>query len=110
MISTSRHSQPSTMNQQPATRVAIIGAGVSGLAAAKCLLDEGIQPVVFDQAAEIGGVWNFSEDEPDGGGPGYRSLHTNTSRQITAFSDFPFRDSAPDFPGRAQVLDYLNHY
>ena len=27
-------------------RVAVIGAGVSGLAAAKCLLDEGLEPVV----------------------------------------------------------------
>ncbi len=91
-------------------RVAVIGAGVSGLAAAKCLLDEGIEPVVFERAAEVGGVWNFHEEEPDGGGPAYRSLHTNTSRQTTAFSDFPFPASLPDFPARAQVLGYLNDY
>jgi dimethylaniline monooxygenase (N-oxide forming) len=91
-------------------RVAVIGAGVSGLAAAKCLLEEGVEPVVFEQSAEIGGVWNFHEDEPGGGGPAYRSLHTNTSRQTTAFSDFPFPSSLPDFPARAQVLAYLNDY
>jgi len=102
--------EPSTPNHQPSTSVAIIGAGVSGLAAAKCLLDGGIRPVVFEQSAEIGGVWNFHEEEPDGGGPGYRSLHTNTSRQITAFSDFPISSSAPDFPARGQVLDYLHDY
>jgi dimethylaniline monooxygenase (N-oxide forming) len=98
------------MNHQPATSVVIIGAGVSGLAAARCLLNEGIRPVVFEQTAEIGGVWNFHDEQPSGGGPGYRSLHTNTSKQITAFSDFPFPHPAPDFPGRAQVLDYLNSY
>ncbi len=33
-------------------RVAVIGAGVSGLATAKCLLDEGLEPVVFEQKQE----------------------------------------------------------
>src|SRR5579859_7914953 len=49
-------------------RVAVIGAGISGLAAAKCLLDEKLVPVVFEQAAEIGGVWNYHEEQPAGGG------------------------------------------
>jgi cation diffusion facilitator CzcD-associated flavoprotein CzcO len=70
-------------------RVAVIGAGISGLAAAKCLLDEKLVPVVFEQATEIGGVWNYHEELPAGGGVMYRSLRTNTSRQTFAFSDFP---------------------
>ena len=48
-----------------AKRVAVIGAGVSGLAAAKCLLDEGLTPVVFEQSAHIGGIWNYDERLPD---------------------------------------------
>jgi dimethylaniline monooxygenase (N-oxide forming) len=99
---------PSARHQRG--RVAVVGAGVSGLAAARCLRDEGIEPVVFEQAGEIGGVWNFHEEEPGGGSPAYRSLRTNTSRQTTAFSDFPFPAAWPDFPARAQVLAYLNEY
>lgn len=91
-------------------RVAVIGAGVSGLAAARCLRAEGIEAVVFEQTGEIGGVWKFHEEEPGGGGPAYRSLRTNTSRQTTGFSDFPFPSSLPDYPTRAQVLVYLNKY
>ncbi|HUZ03360.1 MAG TPA: NAD(P)-binding domain-containing protein [Thermomicrobiaceae bacterium] len=91
-------------------RVAVIGAGASGLAAAKCLLDEGLEPLVFERRAEIGGIWNFDEALPDGGGPAYRSLRTNTSRHVCGFSDFPFPDGLPDFPARADVLDYLWHY
>ena len=67
-------------------RVAVIGAGVSGLAAAKYLLDEGLEPVVFEQKSEIGGLWNYHEELPDGGGVMYRSLRTNTSKQTLAFA------------------------
>lgn len=94
----------------PIRRVAVIGAGMSGLAAAKSLLDEQLVPVVFEQAAEIGGVWKYHEDLPGGGGVMYRSLHTNTSRQTFAFSDFPLAESLPDYPERGAVLQYLQDY
>lgn len=92
------------------SRVAILGAGLSGLTAAKCLAEEGLEPVVFEQSAEIGGLWNYHEDAPDGGGPAYRSLRTNTSKQVSAFSDHPFPEETPDFPTRAEVLQYLHRY
>lgn len=91
-------------------RVAVIGAGISGLASAKCLLEEGFIPVVFEQATRIGGVWTFDESLPEGGGPAYRSLITNTSKQTTAYSDFPFPADFPDFPARASVECYLCEY
>jgi cation diffusion facilitator CzcD-associated flavoprotein CzcO len=37
--------------------VAIIGAGASGLVAAKVLLDDGFNVTVFDRQRELGGVW-----------------------------------------------------
>ncbi len=91
-------------------RVAVVGAGLSGLTAAKCLGEEGIEPVVFEQSAEIGGLWNYHEEAPDGGGPAYRSLKTNTSKEILALSDHPFPQNTPDFPPRAAVLEYLHSY
>jgi dimethylaniline monooxygenase (N-oxide forming) len=91
-------------------RVAVIGVGVSGLAAAKCLLDEGLEPVVYEQASPIGGLWNYDEALPDGGGVMYRSLHTNTSSHTLAFSDFPLPETAPDFPHHREVLRYLRDY
>lgn len=91
-------------------RTAVIGAGACGLITAKCLLDEGIEPVVFEQSKKIGGLWNYSEDLPDGGSLAYRSLRTNTSKQMMALSDYPFPETLPDFPNRAEVLQYLNDY
>jgi dimethylaniline monooxygenase (N-oxide forming) len=90
--------------------VAVIGAGASGLAAARCLLAEGLRPTVFERAAHPGGVWCFDPARPDGGSPAYRSLHTNTLQQVTAFSDFPFRDDLPDYPPCGEVVSYLNAY
>ncbi len=47
-------------------RVAVVGAGPSGLAAAKHLLAVGAfeRVDVFEQQAEVGGVWNYSAEPP----------------------------------------------
>src|SRR4051794_9453658 len=98
------------MSPSTIKRVAVIGAGVSGITAAKALFEEGITPVVFEQGSAIGGVWTFDEALPDGGSPAYRSLRTNTPKRPTAYSDFPFPEELPDFPTRADMVDYLNAY
>lgn len=41
-------------------RVAIIGAGVGGLASVKCCLDEGLEPTCFERSEDIGGLWRYS--------------------------------------------------
>jgi flavin-binding monooxygenase-like protein len=75
-----------------------IGAGAYGFIAAKCLLEAAIEPVVFEQTERIGGLWNYAEDLPDGGSPAYRSLRTNTSKQLMALSDYPFPEPCLTFP------------
>ena len=47
-------------------RVAVIGAGASGLTAIKCCLDEGLEPVCFERSGYIGGLWHYTEDVVDG--------------------------------------------
>lgn len=42
-----------------AKRVAVIGAGSSGLTSIKCCLDEGLEPVCFESSDDIGGLWKF---------------------------------------------------
>ncbi len=42
-----------------AKRVAVIGAGSSGLTSIKCCLDEGLEPVCFESSDDIGGLWRF---------------------------------------------------
>jgi len=66
-----------------------------------------LEPVILEQTAVAGGLWVY---RPDGAGPAYRSLRTNTSKQVTAFSNAPFAAGLPDFPGRAEVEAYLLAY
>lgn len=43
-----------------AKRVAIVGAGVSGLASIKCCLEEGLEPTCFERSEDLGGLWRFT--------------------------------------------------
>lgn len=43
-----------------AKRVAVIGAGVSGLSSIKCCLDEDLEPTCFERTNDIGGLWKFT--------------------------------------------------
>ena len=50
------------MDSRPFKRVAVIGAGLSGLVSAKHLKDVGIEDVVvYERSADIGGVWSVYE-------------------------------------------------
>uniref|UniRef100_A0A3B5R9S6 Flavin-containing monooxygenase n=1 Tax=Xiphophorus maculatus TaxID=8083 RepID=A0A3B5R9S6_XIPMA len=40
-------------------RVALIGAGPSGLTSVKACLDEGLEPTCFKSSNDIGGLWMF---------------------------------------------------
>jgi len=71
--------------------VAIVGAGPSGLVAAKQALDAGFDVTVFEASDDLGGQW-YTTAAHSGVWP---AMHTNTSRAMTAFSDF---DAPADYP------------
>ncbi|CAL1372948.1 unnamed protein product [Linum trigynum] len=89
------------MADQHQKRIAIIGAGISGLLACKYALSKGFQPTVFESQNGVGGVWR-------------RTLSTTklqNSKPTFQFSDFPWPDSVTvEFPTHNQVLDYLQAY
>ncbi len=91
-----------------AVRVCVIGAGLSGLAVAHALKDRGIGFVCLERAADVGGIWR----QPEAGerGPGYRSLHLNTAKQLTGYADFPMPDSYPLYPRHSDVAAYLRSF
>jgi dimethylaniline monooxygenase (N-oxide forming) len=84
--------------------VAIIGAGVAGLASAKSALEYGLEPTVFERASELGGLWR------PGSGLVWPGLTTNISRFTCAFSDHAWPAGTPDFPGAPAVASYLLSY
>ncbi|XP_035683487.1 flavin-containing monooxygenase 5-like isoform X1 [Branchiostoma floridae] len=93
-----------------AKRVAIIGSGASGLAAIKCCLDEGLQPVCFEKGTDIGGLWNFKEEALPGFASVYRSTVTNTSKEMMCYSDFPIPKEYPNFMHHSWVIKYFRLY
>ena len=83
-------------------RVAIIGAGISGLCTAKLLMTLGYDVEVFDKEAEVGGVWAASRRYP--------GLATQNPKDTYAFSDFPMPADYPEWPSGSQMQAYLRVY
>src|SRR5215217_5272115 len=88
--------------------VCIIGAGASGIAAAKALHQRGIPFDCFEASDSVGGLWVFRN--PNGRSAAYRSLHINTSRDRMQYSDFPMPSNYPDFPHHTQIAAYFDTY
>ncbi|PQQ20466.1 flavin-containing monooxygenase FMO GS-OX-like 9 [Prunus yedoensis var. nudiflora] len=105
--------------------VCVIGAGPSGLVAARELRKEGHRVVVLEQNHDVGGQWlydpNVEGEDPLGRTPSlkvhsslYTSLRLISPREIMGFTDFPFsvkkgRDMRR-FPGHRELLLYLKDF
>ncbi|XP_063096249.1 dimethylaniline monooxygenase [N-oxide-forming] 2 isoform X2 [Cavia porcellus] len=90
-----------------AKKVAVIGAGVSGLISLKCCVDEGLEPTCFERTEDIGGLWRFKENVEDGRASIYKSVITNTSKEMSCFSDFPMPEDFPNFLHNSKLLEYF---
>ena len=86
--------------------VAIIGAGPSGLAAARNLDRQGVAWVGFDLAGDVGGLWNI--DSPRS--TVYASAHLISSARTTEFAEFPMPADTPDYPDHRRLLAYFRDF
>ncbi|XP_067323770.1 flavin-containing monooxygenase 1-like isoform X1 [Anolis sagrei] len=91
-------------------KVAIVGAGISGLVSLKCCLDEGLEPTCFERSDDIGGIWQFKENVEEGRPSIYKSLISNSCKEMSVFSDFPYPEDFPVFLPNARLLEYLEMY
>lgn len=90
------------------SRVCLIGAGSSGIAAAKALFEAKIPFDCFETSDRVGGNWVFGN--ANGMSSAYEGLYINTSRERMAYSDFPMPRSYPDFPHHTQIASYFEAY
>ncbi|NIZ90901.1 flavin-containing monooxygenase [Kineococcus rubinsiae] len=83
-------------------KIAVVGAGPSGLSTAAVLQQFGHDVVVFEKAPDVGGVWSATRAYPD--------VATQDDRVSYAFSDVPHAGDAPVHPTGAHVRAYLERY
>jgi cation diffusion facilitator CzcD-associated flavoprotein CzcO len=82
------------------SRYCIIGAGAAGVSALQQLRQAGYEVECFEKTDRVGGHWHTD----------YDALHLITSRNMTAFDDFPMPADYPHFPRRDQVRAYIESY
>lgn len=86
--------------------IAIIGAGPSGLAAARNLQRQGIAFRGFESHADVGGLWDI--DNPRS--TVYQSAHLISSKRTTEFAEYPMDDAVADYPSHRELRDYFRGF
>ena len=79
-------------------RIAIIGAGISGIAAAQSLRKTGHDVQVYEKSSRIGGVWAM----------GYPGVRLQNTRDQYRLMDVPWSPKPDLHPTSAQVQQHLN--
>jgi cation diffusion facilitator CzcD-associated flavoprotein CzcO len=90
----------------PDATYAVIGAGPSGLAAARNLQRRGIPWTGYELGHDVGGLWDID-------GPRstvYESAHLISSKRTTEFAEFPMAESVADYPSHRELLAYFRDF
>ncbi|CUH67309.1 Cyclohexanone 1,2-monooxygenase [Thalassovita gelatinovora] len=87
-------------------RLALIGAGPMGLAAAQLLAALKIDFQGFELHSDVGGLWDI--DAPRS--TMYDSAHLISSKKMTEFANFPMRDEVAEYPSHRELKQYFQDY
>ncbi|CAN0062920.1 unnamed protein product [Scytosiphon promiscuus] len=82
--------------------VAVIGGGVSGLAAVKAFTERGHIVQGFERSHDVGGVWELTRSCPD--------IRTQSPKDLYHFTDQPYGEKVPEWPSGTEVHAYLHSY
>lgn len=97
-------------------RVAVIGAGIAGLAAVKYCKEANLDVDAFEQTDNIGGTWVYTDKTGfDKHGlkihsSMYRNLHTNLPKEVMGFQDFPFTGFERSYVTPHEVMEFLERF
>ena len=89
-------------------KIAVIGAGPSGITAIKNFADLGFEVTAFERCQGVGGNWRFND--PSGHSSVFETTHIISSKYTSFYEDFPLPESASDYPSHIELLDYFNSY
>ena len=83
-------------------KVAVVGGGVSGLAAAKAFAERGHDVHGFERSHDFGGVWEPSRSYP--------GVHTQSPKDLYHFTGHDYGQEVPEWPTGPDVHSYLHSY
>nr|QIB84922.1 FAD-containing monooxygenase [uncultured Aminobacter sp.] len=83
-------------------KVCVIGAGVSGLAAAHAFRQRGHDVEIVERSNDLGGVWEPARSYPD--------VQTQSPKDLYRYTSMPMPDTYPEWPKGTQVHAYLRAY
>ncbi|MGF6347819.1 flavin-containing monooxygenase [Variovorax sp. W2I14] len=87
-------------------KIALIGAGPSGLAGARNLQRHGVPFQGFEAHSDVGGLWDI--DNPRS--TVYHSAHLISSKRTTEFTEFPMADTVADYPSHRELRRYFSDF
>jgi indole-3-pyruvate monooxygenase len=82
------------------TNTLIIGSSISGLASAASLQNQQVEYILIEKETQLAAPWRHHYDR--------LHLHTNKQNSNLPYKKFP--KTVPRYPGRQQVVDYLESY
>lgn len=89
-------------------KIAVIGAGPSGITALKNLVTNGFDVTCFEMNDQIGGNWVYKDKT--GHSSVFKTTHIISSKKFSEYTDFPMPNDFPDYPSGAELLSYFNSY
>ena len=89
-------------------KVCIIGAGPSGVAAAKNCKQYGLDFDIFEKNDKVGGNWVFNSKT--GHSSVYENTHIISSKLPSEYEDYPMPESYPEYPRHDQLQAYFENY
>lgn len=108
---TSPHNQTHTKSNEKdgkRKKVAVIGAGASGIVTTKWLAEAGHEVKTFELSDGIGGNWRYIEHGGDEHSSCYKNLSTITSARSMSFEGYPIPKSYGVYPRHTKILKYIS--
>lgn len=90
--------------------ICIIGGGASGITAAKACIEEGHEYVIYEMYKDFGGLWRYRDEDVNGLASVAAATIINSSKEMSAFSDFPPRAEYPNYMHNSKMIQYIEDY